>query len=449
MRWLLLKDLQILRRSPVLMVLLVGYAVGIALLVGTATRSVPSRPEVAFVNEIPPDKDEFSVGGQTLKASSYTRELFRSITPVPVRDRREAVEKVRAGDVLAAIVVPADTTERLQSALALSPRRAPPTVQVIYNGSNPLQVLGVEAEIEARLADANRAISKELTVVGARYLNVLVHGGDFNVFGREFEILGLKRSEEIAARALRRLPAGSPEREQLERVRIFAGLAVRNVDLATPVLRSVGSPILVRSSVLNGRRTPDEGYYVAVAMTLSCLFVALMLAAGMLSLEREEHTWTRLARTVPEVQLLAAKVLLGAAAGLLIAALMAAAIAPFVPLDVERLPIWLPVSLLGAASFAAAGVALGALARDVRAASLLAVLFSLPIAFLALVPPTAMSPAVYDVVRIASAPFSFRPSLQAIDAALNGGSIWLPLVHTAALTLAYVAIAKLAVRRLA
>jgi ABC-2 type transport system permease protein len=449
MRWLLLKDLQILRRSPVLVLLLVGYAVGIAMLIGTATRSAPTRPEVAFVNEIPPSKDKFVVGGQTLRASRFTNELFRAIRPVPVRTREQAIEKVRSGDVLAAIVIPSDTTERLQAALALSPGRPPPTVEVIFNGSNPLQVVGVQSEIDARLADANRAISKELTVVAARYLDILVRGGDFTVLGRRFEILGLQEAEQIAVRALRKLPKGSPERDELERVRIFAGLAVRNVDLATPVLRSVGSPIAVKSSVLNGRKTPEEQYYVAVAMTLSALFVALMLSAGMLSLEREEHTWSRLVRgAVGPLQLLVSKIGLGAIAGLSITAVMAVAIAAFVPLEAGRLPLWLSVVAIASASFAAAGVALGSLARDVRAASLLAVLFSLPIAFLALIPQTAMSPSLYDVVRVASAPFSFRPALHAVDGALNGGQVAGPLVHTIVLTLAYTMLARIAVRRM-
>ena len=46
------------------------------------------------------------------------------------------------------------------------------------------------------------------------------------------------------------------------------------------------------------------------------------------------------------------------------------------------------------------GVAIGGLAREVRAASLLAFLLSLPIAFLALVPSGAVAPALYDVINV-------------------------------------------------
>ena len=49
------------------------------------------------------------------------------------------------------------------------------------------------------------------------------------------------------------------------------------------------------------------------------------------------------------------------------------------------------------------GVAIGALAREVRAASLLAFLLSLPIAFLALIPSGAVASGLYDVINVVSA----------------------------------------------
>ena len=60
-------------------------------------------------------------------------------------------------------------------------------------------------------------------------------------------------------------------------------------------------------------------------------------------------------------------------------------------------------------AFGALGVAIGALAREVRAASLLAFLLSLPIAFLALVPRGAVAAGLYDVIRVVSALFPFSP----------------------------------------
>jgi hypothetical protein len=50
MRWLLLKDLQILRRSPLLVGLLIVYPIAISLLVGLALDRPPQKPKVAFAN---------------------------------------------------------------------------------------------------------------------------------------------------------------------------------------------------------------------------------------------------------------------------------------------------------------------------------------------------------------------------------------------------------------
>ena len=49
MRWLLGKDLKILRRSRVLVAVLVVYPVAIALLIGLAISRSPAKPRVAIV----------------------------------------------------------------------------------------------------------------------------------------------------------------------------------------------------------------------------------------------------------------------------------------------------------------------------------------------------------------------------------------------------------------
>ena len=56
---------------------------------------------------------------------------------------------------------------------------------------------------------------------------------------------------------------------------------------------------------------------------------------------------------------------------------------------------------------------------------------------------------LYDVIRGVSALFPFRPALQAVDAALNGAQPGLgqTLVHLAILTVAYMALARVALAR--
>jgi ABC-type transport system involved in cytochrome c biogenesis permease component len=153
---------------------------------------------------------------------------------------------------------------------------------------------------------------------------------------------------------------------------------------------------------------------------------------------------------VSKTALLVEKAGLAAVCSLSVSLVMLAGLGLFVDLDWGRFPAWLAALGAGALGFAALGLAIGALTREVRAASLLAFMLCLPLAFLALVPSGAVAPALYDVIRAISAAFPFKPTLDALDAALNdAGGLVGPLVHLAGLTLAFGALARLALRRFA
>ena len=449
MRWIVLKDLQILRRSPLLVGLLVVYPVLIAVLIGAALSAGPEKPRVAFVNLVPAEEEEFTIGGERLDVSTYAEELFRSIEPIRVDTREEAVELVRSGEALGALILPADATRRLQGTINLSGGE-PPEVEVLYNAEDPVKRRYVESTIEARLSEANNALSRRLTEVAADYLDIIVSGGEFSVLGRTFTVLGLERSGTILRAAIASLPRDAPERAALEQVARFAELASDNLDISQPILASIGSPVRVKQTIVEGRRTPLDTFAVAVAVTISLMFVTLLLAAGLLALEREEHAFGRLVRgLVGRVALLAAKAGLSALCSLAVTLLMLVGLAAFVGLDWARFPLWVAALLLGALAFGAMGVAIGGLAREVRAASLLAFLLSLPVAFLALVPSGSVSASLFSVIEVINAAFPFKPALQALNAALNDAEPGLlrPLAHLAALTLAFGALARVALRR--
>src|SRR5213082_550308 len=96
------------------------------------------------------------------------------------------------------------------------------------------------------------------------------------------------------------------------------------------------------------------------------------------------------------------------------------------------------------------GLAIGALTREVRAASLLAFMLSLPIAFLALVPSGSVAQTLYDVTSTISALFPFKPTLDALNAALNdAGGMGKALIHLALLVAGYGALARIGLRRFA
>jgi ABC-2 type transport system permease protein len=76
---------------------------------------------------------------------------------------------------------------------------------------------------------------------------------------------------------------------------------------------------------------------------------------------------------------------------------------------------------------------------------------TLPIAFLSLIPSGAVGGGVFDLIKVATALFPFKPALQAMSAALDsaGPGIGGPLIHLAILIVAYGAIARIALRRFA
>lgn len=447
--FLLLKDLRILRRSPLLVGLLVVYPILIAVLIGLALSKGPDRPRVAILNELPDSGQQVQVAGTTVDPRAYASRLFESIDPVTVHSRAEAVQKVRDGDVLAAIVVPKDLIERLQRTVALSGTGPKPAVEVLYNAEDPVKQQFVESTINARVADLNRAVSGKLTDITAGYLRILLEGGRFSVFGKDFEIAGLKKSKALVDSVLTRTPDGSPDRDALVQVSRFAGLAIDNLDLSDVVLSSLANPVRVDQTVVQGRRTPLNSYAVTVAVTMSLMLVCVLLAAGMLALEREEHAFARLVRgLVSRTGLLVEKVVLSAGCAAAVTFLMTAGVSLFVSVSWSRAPLWVVALLAGGLGFGAFGVALGALAREVRAASLLAILLSLPIAFLALVPSGAVAAGLYDAIRVISALFPFKASLDAADAALNdAGGLGTALAHLAALILGWGVLARVAIAR--
>jgi ABC-type multidrug transport system permease subunit len=440
MRWLLVKDLQVLRRSPVLVGVLVIYPVAVALLIGLALSGGPTRPRVAIVNEIPPGQGRVQIGNQHFDVSGYQQALEKEINAVKVPTREEAIAKVRSGNVLAAIVIPADFAAGLSSGTEQS------RVEVIYNG-DALKQSYVQSTIDSELSKANLDVSGKVEQLAASYVDLLLRGGSIS----NVDILGLERARGLLAAALRG-PLSPQARAALAPVATFAGLAVDNFAVSKQLITTVGQPISVRRTLISGRKTPLDTYAVAIAVSVSLMFVCVLLAAGALALEREENAYGRLVRgLVRRETLLGEKIVLAAGCSALVAGLMLAGISIFVPLDWGRVGGWVAGLLMGAVAFAAMGVAIGVLAREVRAASLLAFLLVLPLAFLALVPSGAVSQGLYDVIRVISAVFPFKATLQAMDAAINGASpgLGVSVLHLAAVAALFAGLARLGMRRLA
>src|ERR1700759_1811534 len=161
MRWLLLKDLQILRRSPLQAVLLVVYPVLIAILVGLAVSRGPEKPKDAFLTEVP-HNPPISPNGQKVPSANVQNRNCEKVECVQVHSRDEAEKKVESGDVLAALILPEDLVNKINSLSTLSP--GTPKVEVLVNESDPLKAGQVDDKITALLAQANLAIAKRIAV---------------------------------------------------------------------------------------------------------------------------------------------------------------------------------------------------------------------------------------------------------------------------------------------
>lgn len=446
MRWLLLKDLQILRRSPLQLALLVIYPIAIALLVGFALTRGPEQSTVALYNAMPAGS-ALGFGGEELNGDEIKRQLCDRVDCIEADSTEEASKLVESGEATAAVVVPEDLGSKIASLASLNPQR--PEIEVIVNGSSAVENEIVDDRIEAMLAEANQLIAQRLAEGAREYLDLILDGGEFSLLGQDISVLGLQKSEALLSE-VRQNVTSPADREKLDQAIRFAGLANENLDLAGPILTAISEPVEANKTEVGNEAPSLDTFAIAVTAAFALMFVTVLLVAGSLALEKEENAFTRLtAGLVGRGQILAGKVGLGTVVGLVVVFILLAGLSIFVTIEWSRAPIWLLASLLGAAAFAAVGAALGAAAREVRAATLAAVMICLPFALLSLIPDDAVGPAIESVISVITATFPFRPALDALTGGLelSGPSVWLPMLHLLILVAVYSALARLALRR--
>ena len=235
-RWLLLKDLQILRRSPLLVALLVALP-GRRRRCWSASRSRPgpSKPKVAFANLVPADKSEVALGGRRVDASQYADKLFEKVDPIRVEDARGGDRRrCESGEALGALVVPADV-DREAAGHARAERRRAADGRGLLQRREPAQA-PVRRGHDRR--DAGRGQRRDLgrgaQASRRKYLDVIVRGrrGRAAARRRGRHPRPAARADDHRRARSRRLPEDAPERAALEQVSRFAGLAADNLDLS-------------------------------------------------------------------------------------------------------------------------------------------------------------------------------------------------------------------------
>ena len=373
---LLRKDLRVLRRSPLLLAALVAYPIVIALLVGLVAGYASAKPRVAFVDDDNLPK-VIAVGGHRFHIQTVIDDVAKQVTLVRLPDA-EAARELADGKVVATITVPPGFLGDLQTTV-VSPHL------VLKTGSGGLAPR-VTQQMQSLVYQLNQKLQSGYIAANLAFVQLLLQGGHGRFLGKTFDVLGLDRTaKELAA---------MPQSTRVKAIANFVRQAREGLAQTGDALRATANPIALQQAKSHGRTwllsAQVQSYGIAVTVT----FLALLLAAGATAAERDEGTIGRLRRGLVSLgQLVWSKVALAAVVGLVLGAAIAVVFG--VVADVggitggepwARLPLLLAGVLLAAGVVGAAGTLLGAVAREARTASLLAVLLVLPVVFIGLVP---------------------------------------------------------------
>jgi len=436
--WLIFrKDLLVLRRSPFLLAVLVAYPLVIALLVGLVAGYSSSKPRVALVDldHLPPT---IQLAGKDFDVQRTIDEVSRNVRLVRL-PQRDAERQLANGNVVAVLTVPRGFVADLRG-MVRSPTLK---VELAPGALRPR----LEQQVQALVYSLNRTLQGAYIGTNLGYVQLILHGGTGTFLGRRFEVLGL----DGAQRLLAQLPNGP----RISQLRDFVGDARLALAQTGNALRATANPISLQRVNDKGRTWLLGAQVQAYALAVTLSFLALVLAAGALASERDENVIGRLARgLVGKTQLVAAKVAVAAVVGGGLGFAVALLFGAIVQIGgVEggepwaRLPLVAVGVLLAGAAVGAVGAVVGALARESRAASLVAVLVVLPIVFLGLVPREIVPAAGW-----VSDALPFAHAVRFFSGALYDVSPWGAVLREAAwllgLTLVFAAAARVAMRRL-
>jgi ABC-2 type transport system permease protein len=373
---ILRKDLRVLIRSPLLLGVLIAYPLLVAGLVGLVAGYGSAKPRVALV-----DEDHLprvvAVGGHSFAIKEAIDEVGNNVHLVRMQPG-EARRALATGRVVATLTVPPGFLADLKSGL-----HSPSLVYETTRGGISSRVT---QQVQALVYALNGRLQSAYLQTDLHYVQLILSGGKATFLGRTYDVLGLAGMRKLLAQ----LPP-SPQRNRIAEFARIAGVALAETG---SLLGATASPIGLERAREHSRSSLLSAQVQSYALALTITFLALLLAAGAIASERDENAIGRLRRGLVSMgELVSAKVALAAivslALGLTIALVFgviveAGGVAGGEPW--QRLPLLALGLLLAGAALGGIGTLLGALARETRTASLVAVLVVMPIVFLGLVP---------------------------------------------------------------
>jgi ABC-type multidrug transport system permease subunit len=434
---ILRKDLLVLRRSPLLLAILVAYPLLIAMLVGLVAGYASAKPRVALVDEDGLPKT-IVIGGHRFHVDKTISQVSSNVQLVRLSPK-EAKHQLQTGKVVATVTIPPGFIATLKT-LVQSPELI---LETTKGGLAPR----VDQQVQALVYSLNRQLQQSYIDQNLGYVTLILHGGNGSLLGQQFNLLGLDGADRVLAQ----MPP-SPRVNELRDFIHDARLALANTDDA---LRATAHPITLRTATDHGRTWVLSAQVQAYALALTISFLTLLLAAGALAAERDENVIGRLVRGLARPgSIVSAKMGLAAFVALVLGIAIALVFGIVIQVGGvtggepwQRLPL-VAIGLVAAgAALGGLGALVGTLARDARTASLIAILVVLPIIFVGLVPPQIVPAAGW-----VSDAFPFVHAVRLFGSALYDTSpLWTivrELVWLAGLAALFGGLARLGVRRL-
>jgi ABC-2 type transport system permease protein len=401
------KDVRTLLRTPALLVVLLAYPVMIAALLGLVAGYANAKPRVALV-DLDGLPAHIVVGHHNFNVEATIKEVSRNVTLVHLGED-EANRELADGKVVAVLTVPPGFVATLQQ------MTKSPTLEVaVTRGGTSGRV---RQQVQALVYTLNQKLQRAYIDANLQYVQLLLHGGDGKFLGEGFNVIGLDGTKKVLDTL--------PQPERVKRIQRFDHDARLALAQTGDALHATAAPIQLVELPQRGRTASLSAQVQSYALGLTITFLSLVLAAGALAGERDENVLGRLARgLVPPGRLVAAKVALAGIVATVLGLGVAFAFAAVIVIGDapggepwSRLPLLAAGLALTGAALGAVGSLVGALAREARTASLVAVLLVLPIVFLGLIPPEVFAAAgwVSDGLPFAHGVKLFSATLYDLD----------------------------------
>ncbi len=435
---LLGKDLRLLARSPVQIVALIAYPVVVAALVALALQGGGEQPAVAVVNLDDPGRT-VSVGGERFSVDDYVARLDEEVDVIELGPD-EAQDALEAGRVSAILTIPDGFIGNLQSGFT------PPTLELETSRRDPIESEEIARRLEAAVFRFNQALAADYVTQVLQLVDLVIDGGTIGVFGRTGVALGLDSTRDIILGVQEALRAQGDDQlaDELDPLLLFVDQTEGNLGLARPAATALASPIELSIQESDDGREPLSALGVAAALLVSLGLAGVLLAAAGIAGEREEHVLSRLRRgLVSPMSITTEKIVFATAATLVIGLALLAVVAGASSLAVGRWGLWVTALLVTGLGFASFGALIGAAARETRSALLAALMLTLPLLFIGLIPG--------DIAGGIAAAVPFGPALSAFQSLLAEptvpASFAVDLAHAAGLAVAFAAAATLVLWR--